>query len=549
MWKKLPRLFVLAAAALSFAIVACSSPDEPSGDAAGGTPDAQATITAIAKGSSFSPPTPTPTPRDVIDAVQEFSLGINAVNREWDDLRADYDKWRSGLAQCEPVALQGAIGEFTGRFAAISQSARNLGRSSATRELADRAILAADIEERALLSLGENWSQSDSHGSAGGAGGGGAGMSSGLTSPSAEAEDDEKAGLSPASGQASRSSQAALFGQVYDARVEAALELQTVSDAIADWEQRTSKSGKMRLEDFDRALRKLNHEWDHFHEAYDASRAKSVDLSDRLVLAELNSLVIDFSLVVQAARDLPAYGETAAVASLMAQIAEAEDLALRVLRASVQTKVAEAAQAAQELEEAEAEKDPPSPLSLTSAKTGTTGGGSATAGPSPFEVFETELVIANAGRREALQFMAGLTGSLSEAQVEAFAEFKKQFQSLMMEWDDFHRDYDEWRASEGGCDREEAIGGLAGLGVRYNELSSMTVSLPSVSVLRPIGELTVEATSREASAMKNLRDNWRPFDSGVYLPFRQARTDADRMRRQVALGLQGLLEQYGIDPG
>jgi len=71
--------------------------------------------------------------------------------------------------------------------------------------------------------------------------------------------------------------------------------------------------------------------------------------------------------------------------------------------------------------------------------------------------------------------------------------------------------------------------------------------LPRATFLRPLGELMVEAAEREEGALKELRTSWRPFDPQVFQTLDRQRNTSGKLRRQVALGIQELLESYGID--
>ena len=158
------------------------------------------------------------------------------------------------------------------------------------------------------------------------------------------------------------------------------------------------------------------------------------------------------------------------------------------------------------------------------------------------------MVFANASRRDAKGALDQLKLSLSEDQLKAVAEFSAQLQALMVSWNGFHQDFDAWRADEGGCDRLAAIDALLEIGAGYNDLSAEVSRLPNTLVLRPFGELLVEAVRRESSALDDLKNSWRPFDAGIYQRLRQERTAADNQRRQVRVGIQDLLDQYGAAP-
>ena len=56
----------------------------------------------------------------------------------------------------------------------------------------------------------------------------------------------------------------------------------------------------------------------------------------------------------------------------------------------------------------------------------------------------------------------------------------------------------------------------------------------------------VEAARLEQQALNELRNSWEPFDAGAFQGLDRERGTADKLRRQVTLGLQELLERYGI---
>jgi hypothetical protein len=56
----------------------------------------------------------------------------------------------------------------------------------------------------------------------------------------------------------------------------------------------------------------------------------------------------------------------------------------------------------------------------------------------------------------------------------------------------------------------------------------------------------VEAAEREEGAFKELRTSWRPFDPQVFQTLDRQRNTSGKLKRQVALGIQELLERYGI---
>ncbi|PKB83738.1 MAG: hypothetical protein BZY88_01475 [SAR202 cluster bacterium Io17-Chloro-G9] len=507
MWNRLRGYLPMALAGLLLVALGCQTASETPGGEAPAAPDSQATISALAQRSSFSTPTPTAVPQSARDAAQEFAKGVQATGRTWDQLHLSYDTWQAGLVACNPESVRASLGQFAGRFAAVSQSARELSRASATREFADRIVNAAEIEAQALRLLRDNW-QPD-------------GMAS---APEVLQEEDTDDGAGASEG----SHRVSAFAQAYTARSNAADIIQEVSDDLADLTERTTGAGPAMMEDFVLAFQAANLRWDIFHQDYDTFRADEVDLTSNQVVARLSELVSQFSQVAVATRELPKSASTRGVAQLMADTAAAEDLALRQLRATFQKGGSVDDSSDTENGDSNGEEFIAMESSL-------------------FESFEFQLVASNTSRRQALEAMADLNLSLSEAQLGIVSGFNEEYQALLSDWNEFHQNYDNWRLTEGGCDRENAIKTLAELGNQFNQLSADVGNLPSNTVLRPLAELLVEAVRRESSALTDLRDAWRPFDGKIYQPLRQERVAADKLRRQVAAGVQDLLGQYGLN--
>ncbi len=529
MWKKLTWFLAIAAAILVLPIAACSSADEPSGSqSAAPTRDVQSTITALSRQPSFSIATPTPVPDGVASSVQEFSRMLGSVNRDWDLLRSDYDTWQAGLTSCDQASVGQALGRFSSMFSDVSQQARGLPRSNATRHLSDKVIAALEAEEQALRSFDGNDGESQ-----------GAGDAAPETASKAAASGSNSFATAGPGQDSDGPAMASLFDDVYQARSDSARALQEVSDAIADWEARSSDSGRLELEEFAAAFDSVNERWDAFHQEYDVFRGQASFSARGEVVRQLSDLITGFGEVVLATRALSEYSGAGHIAEIMAETAEAEDLALRVLRASLQNQGAPAGNMPEpEGPSISVSKTSPSPASAGDGLAGTS---------RAYEIFETQLVAANTSRRVALRALEELTSSIDDEQLEALAEFSEEYTPLLSAWGDFRVEFDTWRAGGSGCSVDEAVQELATLNARYGELRASVGNLPAASVLRPASELMVEAVGREASTMQKLRDAWRPFEPGVYVPYRQARTEADRMRRQVSAGIEDLLNRYGID--
>jgi hypothetical protein len=115
-------------------------------------------------------------------------------------------------------------------------------------------------------------------------------------------------------------------------------------------------------------------------------------------------------------------------------------------------------------------------------------------------------------------------------------------------WNGFHRDFDDWLDSEGGCDRSEVIQSLGEMSLDFGRLADRARDLPTASYLRPMGGLLVEAAEGEEEALRVLRNTWRPFVADVYKALDRQRADAGRSRRQASVGVQELLDRFQVSP-
>lgn len=165
-----------------------------------------------------------------------------------------------------------------------------------------------------------------------------------------------------------------------------------------------------------------------------------------------------------------------------------------------------------------------------------------------FVDFETQLVADDRLRREAAESLADLLETGSEENLAAADAFTSSYDAVARPWDAFHADYDSWRSIEGGCSRSDAAGTLGVFVNRFGDLVKDVRSLPRATVLRPLGELMIEAAEREERALLSVRNGWRPFDTTVYAAFDEGRSAANKLRRQVVAGLNDLFFLYDITP-
>ena len=484
---KLRNLGWLLTGGVLLAAIACGS-SSPAATGSVSTPiptlDIPATVSAKGPAVPVRIPTATPVSPDVQQIAEQFNTGYDAINQEWDQLHQDFDAWRQGLITCDPSAVQASLVRFSGSIAGTTETARSLSRHSSVRGLADQLILAAEQEEEALRLLRDTWK------------------------PDLGEEEPEP--------EASEQDESSVFEGVAVARSAASAIQKRVADQLSDLQQQTTLAAKDKVDDFDAAVQSASSDWDRFHRNYDSFRTVQGGLTSEEAADRLGDLVNEFTDIVLAIRDLPSTPSTDRAALLLANAVEDEDLALRMLRGAIPN--------------------------------GEEGNGEApaTGEPTLFDFFDVEVVDANAARRQAGLELAAALESVSSDRRNAIEAFVTQYTALNEEWAAFHGDYDGWRSTEGGCNRTKAVQALGGFAIRASELSGDVRDLPRATFLRPLGELMVEAAEREEGAFKELRTSWRPFDPQVFQTLDRQRNTSGKLKRQVALGIQELLESYGI---
>ena len=475
--------YILIAPVLLLLVVACgSSKATPIATEAPPTPDAQATITALAERPEVGTPTPTPVDPEERAVALEFVNSHGAITRSWDKFHGDFDTWRESLPECNASSLRARLRGFASDFSGITEEARALPRSSGVRELSDKLIGAIEGQETAIRQLRDTWQPDDP----------------------------------------------TVF-ELVDTERSAALTIQNeVRDSHSDLQDITSPSSRLLLVSYSVAVDELNLRWDEFHRKFDSLISQEEDLSSSETLGLLSQLVDDLRDIVTGIRNLPALKLTRPVSLILAEAAEAEDLALRKLRSGSQK-----SESAPELPD---ETSPPAPGDVAFTPLDAT----------LVDAFNAQIVESNKGRRQAAQALADLITQSSPQNQAAVKEFAEAFYLLLRSWNGFHGGYDDWLRTEGGCDRSAAITKLGAFTLQFEKLVSEVRELPRATFLRPLGELLIEAGEREGQALRLLRNAWRPFDADVYTAFDRERASAGKLRRQVVGGTHDLLSRYDI---
>ena len=288
-----------------------------------------------------------------------------------------------------------------------------------------------------------------------------------------------------------------------------------VRDLLEDLKDATSGSARLLLGGYSVKAGEMEVAWDRFHRNYDLFRAGQIDPATVGPASRLSELIEEFGVVLATIRELPQSKVTQPITTSLAETAEAEDLALRRLRSTAPL----------------SEEVPFEQLD-----------------PTLVDAFEAQLVSSNAMRRQAGQALAQVVETASEENEAGVLAFEMRYSALASSLDRFHQDYDEWRRTEGGCDRSQAVADLGGFALQFGQIAGSVRGLPGATLLRPLRELLVEAAEEEHRALGELRNGWRPFDAAVYKGFDMQRSTTGKLRRQVAAGTQDLVARFGVSP-
>lgn len=454
--------------------------------------------------------TPTPIPPEARETALTFAREYRAIEEDWEQFHTDFDTWRVGLASCDQSSVQMALRNFAGDFNEITVQARELPRPRPVRELADGLITAAEKEAAAFRQLRDNWQPDNT----------------------------------------------ALFEAVDNARSGAANAQKVVLDQLNDL-QGSAPAGSMEdTRQFSAAFEQVNQNWDRFHDNYNSLRQQQADLSSTEVSDRLTQLVTEFSNISSAVNSLPSSGTTEDMADRLKAAAEAEGQALRDLSNSFQSAEPTPAATPGLTPTSTPEPTPagtPAPTPTESPESTPTPSDEAdTSGTSTstalFTAMDSLVERSDAARERVAEDLEGMVGDAPAASAADIDNFRQQYDLLVREWDSFHQAYDEWRRTEGGCNRTEVIEKLGEFSVRFGELTDRVQDLPQSSFVRPMEDLLTEAAQREEEALRVLRNTWRPFTANAYQALDEERANAERLRQQAEVGVQELLERFNIPP-
>lgn len=481
-----------------------------------------------------------PLTQDERAAIDAFDQQLQAINEEWDEFYQELDSWRSGLDECHPTAAQDALRVFTASFSRVAEGARKLPRTATTKELADVLITAADVEEADIRQMRDRWQPGNIS--------------------LIESVEAERAGAGKAQ------------NEVTDlaATLQEELEDKPTADEVEF------------MGEFSLAFDSLADDWDDFHDDYTALSKRADWLDPEELTARYGLLIEHLGEIVSNIAAMESMEINEDLVDELMDASEAELLALEFLAESIlhesayetgegngtsEQQPAEAPVAAPDatpeppvktLEETvenaaespDAEPPAGAPTTVVEAPL-----------PTPPPLQELEPVRAVEPAREGLSpeeqlvevivraetillrvdlSIEEIVEDKSAEQLEDLLEFQAAMAVLVSEWDEFHGDFSDWRAYNGGCDQSAVAEKLAGFSQQSGSLARRVSELPQSDLLLPIYALVVEAAQRDAEAVRTLANTWTPFAVDVFKAVDEERGSTARLRRQAGISLEEL---------
>ena len=467
----------------SIGLLACATPAQPQESApAAGT-------------QAAAPIEPTALPDHVRAAVADFSTELEAIDGEWGLIRDEFDQWSTELDACLPNSMRTALNDFAIDFNDVTQGARNLTRTQTTGELSDLVITAAEAEETAYRQLRDRW----------------------------------------------RPNNVSLFEEVELKRAAAAQARTQAEDRAIELKETFEDAPDAEtIDEFTTAFDAVKDDWGALHDEYTELREEAESLEVAEVLEGLDAIVKKSTEVIDALDELPPLDGTENVVDDLLSAAKEERKELRAAAkpANGSSKTSTASKSSSSASNGSASSEEGSSASASSSTSEQEA--EVEAELPDFTDVDESVEAAETALKQASRVVRNIADLDVEKNLAELGRFNVEYGRVVSAWDDFHDEYNDWRQSEGGCDRAEVIGQLDAFSGRVGDLGGQVRDLPQSGVLLPMYTLLVNAAASEENAMRTLRYTWQPFTIDSFKAVHEQRNLSDDLRRQAGIAIQEL---------
>ena len=465
-------------------------------------------------------------------AIDEFVSLQQSIDEERERFYQDFDQWRADIIDCHPTSAQETLRGFAASFGAITESARNLPRTSSTKELADLLITAADSEEAAFRQLRDRWQP---------------GNISLLEAVELRRVD---------------------AGRAQNSVVDMSLQLQE------EFEEGPTADEVEEMEEFSDTFDEIADSWDDFHDDHASFVKRERRLQDDAIVSGYEQLIEQFREIVSVIGELTPTEVSEELIETLQVAAEAELEALEYLLGTLSgpsepssepsgpvtagaalpssataTRVSLPAQSpappeepplppAQEAPAAPSQSAPDTPESAETPAAASEDEGEM--GPSPKEEPAAAIKASEAALEEVEQAIEEIVNDKSAEYLQDLKGFDVEYQAFVNQWNSFYAGFANWRATDGGCQRVDIVRELTRYSQQAGELAGKVRGLTQSGFLLPMYTLSVEAAEREEGAFRTLASSWTPFSVDVFKAVDEERVSASRLRLRAGIALEEL---------
>jgi len=305
-----------------------------------------------------------------------------------------------------------------------------------------------------------------------------------------------------------------------------------VEDELMDLQQSTDIEDVEAVEAFSTAFEDILSDWESFNDDYNDLSKDQANLDTVAIVDRLEKLVIQFDSIVSAVNDLPSDKASESMAENLQDVAkERADLLGELLTTF------------EDLDTTAAVDDVDATVAVDDVDA-TVAVDDVDAEQHDASLFDNADATAKANVEVLEEVRDDIDAVLDDGSAEDVTAFDAEYRNLLATWDAFHTRYDEWRRTDGGCDRTKAIEDLGRFSIKFDKILEKVSDLPQTAALLPIGSLMSEAADREQAALRVLRNSWKPFGADTYKALDYERSSGARQRRQASGSIQDLQSRY-----
>ena len=125
---------------------------------------------------------------------------------------------------------------------------------------------------------------------------------------------------------------------------------------------------------------------------------------------------------------------------------------------------------------------------------------------------------------------------------DVVSEFAASQAAINEDWDQFHVDFDRWRAGLIACDRTAAEAALRVFASDFGEITQQARQMPGKGIARNLPDDVISAATAEETSLRLLRDQWQPGDPTLLEETQSQRASAAALLRTTEIAIDELQE-------